>query len=152
MSFSYIHFFPSELAILLSINLRSLGFPPLSLDDSWAILYFLSHRAATDHNVDNTTEILREWLKNVQRFYHYVEWRPMDEPEWVARQHFVNFIYPTSLNYFSSHSGVRSWRHISLLGLFLYLGSYKDLPFLPLTALHILLQPPAKFRHSLVHK
>ncbi|XP_022449053.1 procollagen galactosyltransferase 2 isoform X2 [Delphinapterus leucas] len=37
--------------------------------------------AATDHNVDNTTEILREWLKNVQRAYHYVEWRPMDEPE-----------------------------------------------------------------------
>ncbi|XP_031291463.1 procollagen galactosyltransferase 2 isoform X1 [Camelus dromedarius] len=37
--------------------------------------------AATDHNVDNTTEILREWLKNVQRVYHYVEWRPMDEPE-----------------------------------------------------------------------
>uniref|UniRef100_A0A5F4VXQ9 Collagen beta(1-O)galactosyltransferase 2 n=1 Tax=Callithrix jacchus TaxID=9483 RepID=A0A5F4VXQ9_CALJA len=37
--------------------------------------------AATDHNVDNTTEILREWLKNVQRLYHYVEWRPMDEPE-----------------------------------------------------------------------
>ncbi|XP_062962620.1 procollagen galactosyltransferase 2-like [Cynocephalus volans] len=42
----------------------------------------LSHnRAATDHNVDNMTEILREWLKNVQRLYHYVEWRPMDEPE-----------------------------------------------------------------------
>uniref|UniRef100_A0A671G9A8 Collagen beta(1-O)galactosyltransferase 2 n=1 Tax=Rhinolophus ferrumequinum TaxID=59479 RepID=A0A671G9A8_RHIFE len=37
--------------------------------------------AATDHNVDNTTEILREWLKNVQKLYHYVEWRPMDEPE-----------------------------------------------------------------------
>ncbi|XP_052593146.1 procollagen galactosyltransferase 2 isoform X3 [Peromyscus californicus insignis] len=37
--------------------------------------------AATDHNVDNTTEILREWLKNVQRQYHYVEWRPMNEPE-----------------------------------------------------------------------
>ncbi|XP_006048714.2 procollagen galactosyltransferase 2 [Bubalus bubalis] len=37
--------------------------------------------AATDHNVDNTTEILREWLKNVQKAYHYVEWRPMDEPE-----------------------------------------------------------------------
>ncbi|KAM7053793.1 procollagen galactosyltransferase 2 isoform 2-T3 [Molossus nigricans] len=36
---------------------------------------------ATDHNVDNTTEILREWLRNVQRVYHYVEWRPMDEPE-----------------------------------------------------------------------
>uniref|UniRef100_A0A8C8RPN7 Uncharacterized protein n=1 Tax=Pelusios castaneus TaxID=367368 RepID=A0A8C8RPN7_9SAUR len=37
--------------------------------------------AATDHNVDNTTEILREWLKNVQKLYHYVEWRPMDEPQ-----------------------------------------------------------------------
>ncbi|XP_038614151.1 procollagen galactosyltransferase 2 [Tachyglossus aculeatus] len=37
--------------------------------------------AATDHNLDNTTAILREWLKNVQKLYHYVEWRPMDEPE-----------------------------------------------------------------------
>ncbi|XP_051893217.1 procollagen galactosyltransferase 1 isoform X2 [Pristis pectinata] len=36
--------------------------------------------AATDHNIDNTTAILREWLTSVQRFYHYVEWRPMDEP------------------------------------------------------------------------
>ncbi|KAG1973575.1 inactive glycosyltransferase 25 family [Pimephales promelas] len=36
--------------------------------------------AATDHNVDNTTAILREWLKNRQSRYHYVEWRPMDEP------------------------------------------------------------------------
>ncbi|CAH2311912.1 Hypothetical predicted protein [Pelobates cultripes] len=37
--------------------------------------------AATDHNVDNSTAILREWLKNVQNLYHYVEWRPMAEPE-----------------------------------------------------------------------
>ncbi|XP_044530838.1 procollagen galactosyltransferase 2 [Gracilinanus agilis] len=37
--------------------------------------------AATDHNIDNTTEILREWLKNVQKLYHYVEWRPMDDPQ-----------------------------------------------------------------------
>ncbi|NXO07900.1 GT252 galactosyltransferase, partial [Oriolus oriolus] len=36
--------------------------------------------AATDHNVDNTTAILREWLKNVQHLYHDVEWRPMEEP------------------------------------------------------------------------
>ncbi|XP_041099982.1 procollagen galactosyltransferase 2-like, partial [Polyodon spathula] len=36
--------------------------------------------AATDHNVDNTTAVLREWLKNVQGLYHYVEWRPMEEP------------------------------------------------------------------------
>ncbi|XP_061490043.1 procollagen galactosyltransferase 2 isoform X2 [Rhineura floridana] len=35
---------------------------------------------ATDHNVDNTTELLREWLKNVQKLYHYVEWRPVDDP------------------------------------------------------------------------
>nr|XP_060630476.1 procollagen galactosyltransferase 2 [Anolis sagrei ordinatus] len=36
---------------------------------------------ATDHNVDNTTGILKEWLKNVQKLYHYVEWRPMEEPQ-----------------------------------------------------------------------
>uniref|UniRef100_A0A671MCZ5 procollagen galactosyltransferase n=1 Tax=Sinocyclocheilus anshuiensis TaxID=1608454 RepID=A0A671MCZ5_9TELE len=35
---------------------------------------------ATDHNSDNTTAILREWLVNVQNFYHYVEWRPQEEP------------------------------------------------------------------------
>uniref|UniRef100_A0A8C9U731 Cerebral endothelial cell adhesion molecule n=1 Tax=Scleropages formosus TaxID=113540 RepID=A0A8C9U731_SCLFO len=36
--------------------------------------------AATDHNSDNTTAILREWLTVMQKFYHYVEWRPMDKP------------------------------------------------------------------------
>ncbi|XP_023677671.1 procollagen galactosyltransferase 1 [Paramormyrops kingsleyae] len=35
---------------------------------------------ATDHNVDNTTAILRQWLTDVQSFYHYVEWRPQVEP------------------------------------------------------------------------
>uniref|UniRef100_A0A8B9FX71 Uncharacterized protein n=1 Tax=Amazona collaria TaxID=241587 RepID=A0A8B9FX71_9PSIT len=35
---------------------------------------------ATDHNVDNTTAILREWLKNVQSLYHDVEWRPVEDP------------------------------------------------------------------------
>lgn len=35
---------------------------------------------ATDHNSDNTTGLLREWLVNVQNFYHYVEWRPQEEP------------------------------------------------------------------------
>lgn len=39
-------------------------------------------RAATDHNVDNTTAMLREWLKRAQHVYHYVEWRPMEEPRW----------------------------------------------------------------------
>ncbi|XP_061682146.1 procollagen galactosyltransferase 2 isoform X1 [Syngnathoides biaculeatus] len=40
--------------------------------------------AASDHNVDNTTAMLREWLKNAQRVYHYVEWRPMEEPRSYA--------------------------------------------------------------------
>ncbi|XP_053224862.1 procollagen galactosyltransferase 1 isoform X2 [Podarcis raffonei] len=35
---------------------------------------------ATDHNVDNTTAVLREWLMNVQNMYHSVEWRPMEQP------------------------------------------------------------------------
>uniref|UniRef100_A0A7N6BRS9 Glycosyl transferase family 25 domain-containing protein n=1 Tax=Anabas testudineus TaxID=64144 RepID=A0A7N6BRS9_ANATE len=37
--------------------------------------------AATDHNIDNTTAILREWLKRAQGVYHYVEWRPMEDPK-----------------------------------------------------------------------
>uniref|UniRef100_A0A669EUI1 Cerebral endothelial cell adhesion molecule n=1 Tax=Oreochromis niloticus TaxID=8128 RepID=A0A669EUI1_ORENI len=36
--------------------------------------------AATDHNIDNTTAILKEWLTVMQKYYHYVEWRPMDKP------------------------------------------------------------------------
>ncbi|XP_008284450.1 procollagen galactosyltransferase 2 [Stegastes partitus] len=36
--------------------------------------------AATDHNLDNTTAILKEWLTVMQKYYHYVEWRPMDKP------------------------------------------------------------------------
>ncbi|ELK23320.1 Procollagen galactosyltransferase 2 [Myotis davidii] len=52
-----------------------------TIDDNDICLNSALAKAATDHNVDNTTEILREWLKNVQRLYHYVEWRPMDEPE-----------------------------------------------------------------------
>uniref|UniRef100_A0A3Q2PLH6 Collagen beta(1-O)galactosyltransferase 1 n=1 Tax=Fundulus heteroclitus TaxID=8078 RepID=A0A3Q2PLH6_FUNHE len=35
---------------------------------------------ATDHNEDNTTVILRDWLLKVQNLYHYVEWRPKEEP------------------------------------------------------------------------
>lgn len=74
-----------ELAVLLSVYLESFGFLPVfGWHSNWTVWCFLSCRAATDHNVDNTTEILREWLKNVQQTYHYVEWRPMDEPEWVA--------------------------------------------------------------------
>ncbi|XP_066569206.1 probable inactive glycosyltransferase 25 family member 3 [Amia ocellicauda] len=35
---------------------------------------------ATDHNLDNTTAILREWLTVMQKYYHKVEWRPMEMP------------------------------------------------------------------------
>uniref|UniRef100_A0A3P9MI57 Glycosyltransferase 2-like domain-containing protein n=1 Tax=Oryzias latipes TaxID=8090 RepID=A0A3P9MI57_ORYLA len=35
---------------------------------------------ATDHNSDNTTAVLRDWLIHVQKYYHYVEWRPQEEP------------------------------------------------------------------------
>ena len=41
----------------------------------------LFSRVATYHNADNTTAILREWLKNVQNLYHDVEWRPMEDPQ-----------------------------------------------------------------------
>lgn len=43
-----------------------------------------SHRVATDHNIDNTTAILREWLIKVQNDYHYVEWRPDDESRYMC--------------------------------------------------------------------
>uniref|UniRef100_A0AAY4DHQ9 procollagen galactosyltransferase n=1 Tax=Denticeps clupeoides TaxID=299321 RepID=A0AAY4DHQ9_9TELE len=35
---------------------------------------------ATDHNVDNTTALLRDWLLKVQKLYHNVEWRPQEKP------------------------------------------------------------------------
>ncbi|XP_068605952.1 procollagen galactosyltransferase 1, partial [Brachionichthys hirsutus] len=37
---------------------------------------------ATDHNKDNTTFLLRDWLVKVQKLYHYVEWRPKEEPSY----------------------------------------------------------------------
>ncbi|XP_056149812.1 procollagen galactosyltransferase 2-like [Lampris incognitus] len=40
--------------------------------------------AASDHNVDNTTAMLQEWLKGVQHLYHSVEWRPMDQPSFYT--------------------------------------------------------------------
>ncbi|XP_073509932.1 procollagen galactosyltransferase 1 [Phyllobates terribilis] len=42
----------------------------------------LSLWVATDHNLDNTSSILREWLINCQNQYHHVEWRPQDHPRW----------------------------------------------------------------------
>lgn len=39
-------------------------------------------RCATDHNVDNTTEMLQEWLAAVGNDYAAVVWRPEGEPRW----------------------------------------------------------------------
>ncbi|CAM5102917.1 unnamed protein product [Natator depressus] len=37
-------------------------------------------RCATDHNIDNTTEILWEWLTAMEKYYRYVEWKSVEEP------------------------------------------------------------------------
>ncbi|XP_006024361.1 inactive glycosyltransferase 25 family member 3 [Alligator sinensis] len=34
----------------------------------------------TDHNIDNTTEILREWLVATEKHYRHVKWRAVEEP------------------------------------------------------------------------
>lgn len=47
---------------------------------SFLLSLSLLPRAATDHNSDNTTALLKEWLTVMQQFYHYVEWRPMEQP------------------------------------------------------------------------
>ncbi|CAF95848.1 unnamed protein product, partial [Tetraodon nigroviridis] len=52
----------------------------LTNSGTWSQLIHMLQMAAADHNVDNTTAMLREWLKWAQHVYHYVEWRPMDEP------------------------------------------------------------------------
>lgn len=41
---------------------------------------FVVFRVATDHNQDNTTVILHDWLVKMQSFYHNVEWRPKEQP------------------------------------------------------------------------
>ncbi|XP_074871269.1 inactive glycosyltransferase 25 family member 3 [Carettochelys insculpta] len=35
---------------------------------------------ATDHNIDNTTEILWEWLTAMEKHYHHIEWKSVEEP------------------------------------------------------------------------
>jgi len=37
-------------------------------------------RCATDHNSDNTTAMLREWLGAVGKDYHSVAWKEQEEP------------------------------------------------------------------------
>ncbi|KAM3825288.1 inactive glycosyltransferase 25 family member 3 [Vipera latastei] len=35
---------------------------------------------ATDHNVDNTTQMLQEWLRAVEKHYRSIVWRAVEEP------------------------------------------------------------------------
>ncbi|CAM2103641.1 inactive glycosyltransferase 25 family member 3 isoform X1 [Caretta caretta] len=35
---------------------------------------------ATDHNIDNTTKILWEWLTAMEKHYRYIEWKSVEEP------------------------------------------------------------------------
>uniref|UniRef100_A0A667YPU1 Si:ch211-13f8.2 n=1 Tax=Myripristis murdjan TaxID=586833 RepID=A0A667YPU1_9TELE len=42
--------------------------------------------AASDHNVDNTSAVLQQWLRGVQQLYHSVEWRPAEEPSSYAEE------------------------------------------------------------------
>lgn len=37
-------------------------------------------RCATDHNSDNTTAMLQEWLGAVGKDYHSVAWKVQEEP------------------------------------------------------------------------
>uniref|UniRef100_A0ACB8F099 Uncharacterized protein n=1 Tax=Sphaerodactylus townsendi TaxID=933632 RepID=A0ACB8F099_9SAUR len=41
-------------------------------------------RCATDHNVDNTTEILQEWFTAMQSQYRHIEWKAEDDPSSYA--------------------------------------------------------------------
>ncbi len=42
---------------------------------------FLFVRAATDHNIDNTTAMLHECLSGVERLYHSVHLQTMEEED-----------------------------------------------------------------------
>ncbi|XP_029469098.1 inactive glycosyltransferase 25 family member 3 [Rhinatrema bivittatum] len=42
--------------------------------------HLISIWCATDHNADNTTMVLQQWLLALHRHYHSIEWRPQDEP------------------------------------------------------------------------
>ncbi|KAK7896251.1 hypothetical protein WMY93_021576 [Mugilogobius chulae] len=76
--------------------------------------------AATDHNSDNTTAVLKEWLTVMQQYYHYVEWRPMDQPTSYAgelgpkhwpntRYEYVMKLKQAALNFARKHWADTYW-------------------------------------------
>ena len=48
---------------------------------------FLFVRAATDHNIDNTTAMLHEWLSGVELLYHSVQLQTMEEEKRWRHMH-----------------------------------------------------------------
>ncbi|ETE67874.1 Procollagen galactosyltransferase 2, partial [Ophiophagus hannah] len=86
---------------------------------------------ATDHNIDNTTAMLREWLKNVQKLYHYVEWRPMDDPQFypeeIGPKHWPNsrFTHVMKLRQAALRTAREKWSDYIM-------GYYKRTPDYPL--------------------
>lgn len=48
------------------------------------VILFCAHRCATDHNVDNTTGMLQEWLAAVGSDYAAVVWKPEEEARWLT--------------------------------------------------------------------
>uniref|UniRef100_A0A8C2ILD8 procollagen galactosyltransferase n=1 Tax=Cyprinus carpio TaxID=7962 RepID=A0A8C2ILD8_CYPCA len=66
---------------------------------------------ATNHNIDNTTYLLRDWLINVQKLYHYVEWRPKEEPRFEGPKDWTNerYAYVMKLRQAALESAREMW-------------------------------------------
>lgn len=52
----------------------------LSLEEDPQRMISPHPRCATDHNSDNTTAMLQEWLGAVGKDYHSVAWKVQEEP------------------------------------------------------------------------
>lgn len=52
----------------------------MSLEEDSQRLMSPHPRFATDHNSDNTTAMLQEWLGAVGKDYHSVAWKVQEEP------------------------------------------------------------------------
>ncbi|KAH0615574.1 hypothetical protein JD844_005015 [Phrynosoma platyrhinos] len=78
------------------MSFQGIGLGEENVDDLVTDLIFAMwvDRCTTDHNVDNTTEILREWLTAMESQYRYIEWRAVEEPssypDEIGPKHWTN--------------------------------------------------------------